>query len=46
MLSVECFPGDYGRNFRKLTNRKSVEEKWYQFWLDQKFFVADPAHFQ
>src|SRR5437016_5754959 len=20
----------------------SVEEKWYQFWLDQKFFLADP----
>ena len=22
---------------------KAVEEKWYQFWLDQKCFVADPA---
>ena len=22
---------------------QSVEEKWYQFWLDQKCFVADPA---
>src|SRR5260370_5908206 len=22
---------------------QSVESKWYQFWLDQKFFVADPA---
>ena len=21
----------------------AVEEKWYQFWLDQKCFVADPA---
>src|SRR6266699_1894841 len=21
---------------------KAVEEKWYQFWLDQKCFVADP----
>src|SRR5881296_1588385 len=21
---------------------QAVEEKWYQFWLDQKFFVADP----
>src|SRR5207244_5076863 len=20
----------------------SVESKWYQFWLDQKFFIADP----
>jgi valyl-tRNA synthetase len=23
---------------------QAVEEKWYQFWLDQKCFVADPAH--
>ena len=22
---------------------KSVEEKWYQFWLDNQCFVADPA---
>jgi valyl-tRNA synthetase len=22
---------------------QSVESKWYQFWLDGKFFVADPA---
>jgi valyl-tRNA synthetase len=22
---------------------QAVEEKWYQFWLDQKCFVADPA---
>src|SRR6266511_1463013 len=22
---------------------KAVEEKWYQFWLDHKCFVADPA---
>ena len=22
---------------------QSVEEKWYQFWLDRKCFVADPA---
>jgi valyl-tRNA synthetase len=22
---------------------QSVEDKWYQFWLDQKCFVADPA---
>src|SRR5215467_15895 len=22
---------------------KAVEEKWYQFWLDQNCFVADPA---
>src|SRR3989337_735056 len=22
---------------------QSVEAKWYQHWLDQKFFVADPA---
>jgi valyl-tRNA synthetase len=22
---------------------QAVEEKWYQFWLDQKFFVADPS---
>jgi valyl-tRNA synthetase len=22
---------------------QSVEEKWYQFWLDQNCFVADPA---
>ncbi len=22
---------------------QSVESKWYQFWLDQRFFVADPA---
>ncbi|PYI86641.1 MAG: hypothetical protein DME26_08655 [Verrucomicrobia bacterium] len=22
----------------------AVEGKWYQFWLDQKCFVADPAH--
>jgi len=22
---------------------QTVEEKWYQFWLDQKCFVADPA---
>ena len=21
---------------------QSVEDKWYQFWLDEKFFVADP----
>src|SRR6266571_9537690 len=21
----------------------AVEEKWYQFWLDQKCFVADPS---
>jgi valyl-tRNA synthetase len=21
---------------------QSVEEKWYQFWLDEKFFLADP----
>src|SRR5882762_7887260 len=21
---------------------QAVEEKWYQFWLDQKCFVADP----
>src|SRR5450432_998613 len=21
---------------------QSVEDKWYQFWLDGKFFVADP----
>src|SRR5881392_2844460 len=22
---------------------KAVEDKWYQFWLDQKCFVADPS---
>jgi valyl-tRNA synthetase len=22
---------------------QAVESKWYQYWLDQKFFVADPA---
>jgi valyl-tRNA synthetase len=22
---------------------RAVEDKWYQFWLDQKCFVADPA---
>ena len=22
---------------------RSVETKWYQYWLDKKFFVADPA---
>ena len=22
---------------------QSVEDKWYQFWLDQKCFAADPA---
>src|SRR5216117_915320 len=22
---------------------QSVESKWYQFWIDQKFFTADPA---
>src|SRR5436190_1604767 len=22
---------------------QAVEDKWYQFWLDQKCFVADPA---
>ena len=22
---------------------QSVEDKWYQFWLDQKCFVADPT---
>jgi valyl-tRNA synthetase len=22
---------------------QSVEQRWYQFWLDHKFFVADPA---
>ncbi len=22
---------------------QSVESKWYQFWLDQQCFVADPA---
>ena len=22
---------------------QAVEEKWYQFWLDQKCFTADPA---
>src|SRR5437588_2628741 len=22
---------------------KAVEEKWYQFWLERKLFVADPA---
>src|SRR6266850_408477 len=22
---------------------QTVEDRWYDFWLDQKFFVADPA---
>src|ERR1044072_3910474 len=22
---------------------QAVEDKWYQFWLDQKCFIADPA---
>src|SRR5215207_519396 len=22
---------------------QAVEERWYQYWLDNKFFVADPA---
>jgi valyl-tRNA synthetase len=27
----------------KVYEPQAVEEKWYQFWLDQKCFVADPA---
>ncbi|MCX8090543.1 MAG: class I tRNA ligase family protein, partial [Verrucomicrobiae bacterium] len=27
----------------KAYDPKAVEDKWYQFWLDQKCFVADPA---
>src|SRR5437870_5600112 len=27
----------------KTYDPQSVESKWYQFWLDRKCFVADPA---
>src|SRR6202453_5181955 len=26
----------------KVYEPQAVEEKWYQYWLDQKCFVADP----
>src|SRR5829696_6397492 len=26
----------------KVYEPQAVEQKWYQFWLDQKCFVADP----
>jgi len=29
-------------DLRKAYEPQSVEEKWYQFWLDQKCFLADP----
>jgi len=27
----------------KTYDPKSVEDKWYQYWLDQRCFLADPA---
>jgi valyl-tRNA synthetase len=41
MLGVECSPFEIMSEISKAYEPQSVEDKWYQFWLDQKCFVAD-----